>query len=73
MSICMPDLVVHSVVASGGLPSVIAPPRDTASSSGKVWPGDDALRAGSASIDDCELAIMSEFSSDTDLDMEDEL
>ena len=35
VSICMPDLVVDNVVASGGLPSVIAPPRDTASSSGK--------------------------------------
>ena len=37
VSIHMPGLVVDNVVMSGGLSSVIAPPKDTASSSGKVW------------------------------------
>ena len=64
---------MDNVVASGGLPSVIAPPGDTASSSGKVWSEDGVLRAGPESIGDFEPAITSEFSSDTDPDMEDEL
>ena len=52
---------------------MIAPPGDTASSSEKVWLGDGMLRASPVLKADSEPAIMSEFSSDTDLDMEDEL
>ena len=73
VSIHMPDLVVDNVVSSGGLPSVIAPPGVTASSSGKVWSGDGMLRASPVSMGNSEPAIMSEFSSDTNPDMEDEL
>ena len=59
VSIRIPDLVVDNVVASGGLPSVIAPPGDTASSSGKVWSGDFVLRASLVSMGDSEPEIMS--------------
>ena len=69
VSIHMPDLVVDNVVSSGGLPSVIAPP----GRSGKVWSGDGMLRASPVSMGDSEPAIMSEFSSNTNPDMEDEL
>ena len=58
---------------SVGLPSVIDPPGDTTSSSKKVWSEDGVLRAGPASMRDSEPAIMCEFSSDTDPDLEDEL
>ena len=47
---------------SVGLPSVIAPPGE-----------DDVLQAGPTSTRDSEPAVMSEFSSDTDPDVEDEL
>ena len=73
VSICMPDLVADNIVVSGGLPSVISPSGDTASSSGKVWSEDGVLCAGPASIGDSEPVIMSKFSSNTDPDMEDEL
>ena len=71
VSIRMPDLVVDKAVTSGDLPSVIAPPGDTASSSRKISSGYSVLRASPVSMGDSEPAIMSEFSSDTDLDMED--
>ena len=61
------------VASSGGLPSVVAPPGEPASSSGKVWSGDGMLRSSPVSMGDSEPVIMSEFSSDTDPDMEDEL
>ena len=70
--ICMPDLVVDNVTSSGGLPSVVAPPGDTASYSGKVWSGDGMLCSSPVSMGDSEIPIMSKFSSDTDPDMEDE-
>ena len=73
VSIRMSDLVGDNVIVSVGLPSVIAPPGDTTSSSGKVCSEDGVLCAGPASMGDSELAIMSEFSNDTDPDMEDEL
>ena len=73
VSIRMPDLVGDNVIVSVGLPSVIAPPGETASSSRKVWSGDGVLCAGPASMRDSEPVIMSEFSSDTEPDMEDEL
>ena len=44
-----------------------------ASSTGKVWSEDGVLRAGPALMRDSESASMSEFSSDTDPDTEDEL
>ena len=59
VSIRMPDLVVENFVASGDLPSVIAPPGDTASSSQKVLSGDGVLRASAVSMGDSEPAIMS--------------
>ena len=73
VSIRMSDLVGDNVIVSVGLPSVIAPPGDTTSSSRKVRSEDGVLCAGPASMGDSEPAIMSEFSSDTDPNMEDEL
>ena len=73
VSIRMPDLVVDNVIASGDLLSVIATPGDTASSSRKVSSGDGVLRASPVSMGNSDLAIMSEFSSDTYPDMEDVL
>ena len=52
---------------------MVAPPGDPASSSGKVWSGDGILCSSPVSMADSEPAIMSEFSSDTDPDIEDEL
>ena len=62
VSIHMADLVGDGVVVSVDLPSVIAPPVE-----------DGVLQAGLTSSRDSEPAIMSEFSSDTDPDLEDEL
>ena len=73
VSIHMPDLVGDNIVVSVGLPSGIAPLGSMAYSSGKVWSEDGMLRAGPALMRDSEPAIMSEFSSGTDPDMEDEL
>ena len=62
VSIRMADLVGDDVVVSVDLPSVIAPPVE-----------DGVLQAGPTSTRDSEPAVMSEFSSDTDPDLEDEL
>ena len=60
VSIRLADLVGDDVVVSVDLPIVIAPP------------GEDGVhQAGLTSTRDLELAIMSEFSSDTDPDLED--
>ena len=45
--------------------------RQVGVSSGKDWPGDGVHRSSPVSMEESELAIMSEFSSDTDPDMED--
>ena len=65
--------MVDNVAVSGGLSSVVAPPGDTVSSSGKVWSEDGILCSSPVSMGDSEQAIMYELSSDTDPDMEDEL
>ena len=62
VSIRLADLVGDDVVVSVDLPNVIAPP------------GEDGVhQAGPTSTRDSELAIMSEFSSDSDPDLEDEI
>ena len=62
VSIRLTDLLGDDVAVSVGLPSVTT-------SLGE----DDVLQAGPTSTRDSEPAVMSEFSSDTDPDVEDEL